>query len=40
MHDAAFDAGIDARYVLLELEPDDVAPAVGRRVVPTGSGLA
>jgi shikimate dehydrogenase len=29
MHDAAFDAaGIDARYVLLELEPDAVAPAV------------
>ena len=29
MHDAAFDAlGIDARYVLLELEPDEVAPAV------------
>ena len=29
MHDAAFDAaGIDARYVLMELEPDAVAPAV------------
>lgn len=29
MHDAAFDAaGIDARYVLLELEPDAVAGAV------------
>jgi shikimate dehydrogenase len=29
MHDAAFAAaGIDARYVLLELEPDAVAPAV------------
>ena len=29
MHDAAFDAaGIDARYVLLELEPDAVGPAV------------
>jgi shikimate dehydrogenase len=29
MHDAAFDAcGIDARYVLLELEPDAVAPTV------------
>lgn len=29
MHDAAFDAaGIDARYVLLELEPDDVDGAV------------
>jgi shikimate dehydrogenase len=29
MHDAAFDAaGIDARYVLLELEPDEVEPAV------------
>ena len=32
MHDAAFDAaGIDARYVLLELEPDEVAAAVGGR---------
>ncbi len=29
MHDAAFDAaGIDARYILLELEPEAVAPAV------------
>jgi shikimate dehydrogenase len=29
MHDAAFDAcGIDARYVLLELEPESVGPAV------------
>jgi shikimate dehydrogenase len=29
MHDAAFDAcGIDARYVLLELEPEQVEPAV------------
>jgi shikimate dehydrogenase len=29
MHDAAFDAaGIDARYVLLELEPNEVGPAV------------
>jgi shikimate dehydrogenase len=29
MHDAAFDAaGIDGRYVLLELEPEDVAGAV------------
>jgi len=29
MHDAAFDAaGIDARYVLLELEPDAVEDAV------------
>jgi shikimate dehydrogenase len=29
MHDAAFDAaGIDARYVLLELEAEEVAPAV------------
>jgi shikimate dehydrogenase len=29
MHDAAFDAaGIDARYVLLELDPDEVEPAV------------
>ena len=42
MHDAAFDAaGIDARYVLLELEPDDVAAAPSRRrAVPTGSGSA
>ena len=31
MHDAAFDAaGIDARYVLLELEPDAVEAAVAR----------
>ena len=31
MHDAAFDAaGIDARYVLLELEPDAVEAAVRR----------
>ncbi len=31
MHDAAFDAaGIDARYVLLELEPEAVEPAVQR----------
>ena len=39
MHDAAFDAaGIDARYVLLELEPDAVAEAVARtRAGPTGS---
>ena len=29
MHDAAFDAaGIDARYVLAEIEPHEVAPAV------------
>src|SRR5690349_19892795 len=29
MHDAAFDAcGIDARYVLMELEPDEVEAAV------------
>jgi len=29
MHDSAFDAaGIDARYVLLELEPEAVEPAV------------
>jgi shikimate dehydrogenase len=29
MHDAAFDAaGIDARYVLLELDPEEVGPAV------------
>ena len=29
MHDAAFDAtGIDARYVLMELEPEEVADAV------------
>ena len=32
MHDAAFDAaGIDARYVLLELEPDEVGGAVRAR---------
>ena len=39
MHDAAFDAaGIDARYVLLELEPEAVEAAVPRRAGPTGSG--
>ena len=41
MHDAAFDAaGIDARYVLLELEPDESSRPSRRRAVPTGSGLA
>jgi len=40
MHDAAFDAaGIDARYVLLELEPDDVAPAVEAARGPDWLGL-
>ncbi len=41
MHDAAFDAaGIDARYVLLELEPDAVAPAVAEaRTSDTWMGL-
>ena len=38
MHDAAFDAaGIDARYVLLELEPDEVEPAVAAA---RGAGVA
>ena len=42
MHDAAFDAaGIDARYVLLELEPDAVAGRRrARRAAPTGSASA
>ena len=38
MHDAAFDAaGIDARYVLLELEPEAVEAAVAAA---RGPGLA
>ena len=40
MHDAAFDAaGIDARYVLLELEPEDVEPAVAAARGPGWLGL-
>ena len=40
MHDAAFDAaGIDARYVLLELEPDAVAAAVDAARGPDWLGL-
>jgi shikimate dehydrogenase len=40
MHDAAFDAaGIDARYILLELEPDDVEPAVEAARGPDWLGL-
>ena len=40
MHDAAFDAaGIDARYVLLELDPDDVEPAVAAARGPEWLGL-
>lgn len=40
MHDAAFDAaGIDARYVLLELEPDDVEDAVRAARGPDWLGL-
>ncbi|HET9755925.1 MAG TPA: shikimate dehydrogenase [Candidatus Limnocylindrales bacterium] len=40
MHDAAFDAaGIDARYVLMELEPDEVAPAVRAARGPDWLGL-
>ena len=40
MHDAAFDAaGIDARYVLLELEPDAVEGAVGAARGPDWLGL-
>ncbi len=40
MHDAAFDAaGIDARYVLLELEPDAVADAVRDARGPDWLGL-
>ena len=40
MHDAAFDAcGIDARYVLMELEPDDVEAAVEAARGPDWLGL-
>jgi shikimate dehydrogenase len=40
MHDAAFDAaGIDARYVLLELEPGDVEDAVRAARGPDWLGL-
>lgn len=40
MHDAAFDAaGIDARYVLLELEPEAVEPAVRDARGPDWLGL-
>jgi shikimate dehydrogenase len=40
MHDAAFDAaGIDARYVLLELEPDAVEAAVAAARGPDWLGL-
>jgi shikimate dehydrogenase len=40
MHDAAFDAaGIDARYVLLELEPDEVEGAVREARGPDWLGL-
>ena len=40
MHDAAFDAaGIDARYVLLELEPDAVEDAVREARGPDWLGL-
>jgi shikimate dehydrogenase len=40
MHDAAFDAaGIDARYVLLELEPDAVEAAVAAARGPAWLGL-
>jgi shikimate dehydrogenase len=40
MHDAAFDAaGIDARYVLLELEPDAVEAAVAAARGPEWLGL-
>jgi len=40
MHDAAFDAaGIDARYVLRELEPDEVEPAVREARGPGWLGL-
>ncbi len=40
MHDAAFDAaGIDARYVLLELDPDEVADAVRAARGPDWLGL-
>ena len=40
MHDAAFDAaGIDARYVLLELDADEVEPAVAAARGPEWLGL-
>ena len=40
MHNAAFDsAGIDARYELLELEPDDVDAAVTAARGPEYLGL-
>lgn len=40
MHDAAFDAaGIDARYVLMELEPDAVEPTVEAAHGPEWLGL-
>jgi shikimate dehydrogenase len=40
MHDAAFDAaGIDARYVLMELEPEGVEPAVEAARGPDWLGL-
>ena len=40
MHDAAFDAaGIDARYVLLEIEPEAVEPAVREARGPDWLGL-
>jgi shikimate dehydrogenase len=40
MHDAAFDAaGIDARYVLLELDPEEVEPAVAEARGPGWLGL-
>jgi shikimate dehydrogenase len=40
MHDAAFDAaGIDGRYVLRELEEDEVAPAVAEARGPDWLGL-
>ena len=41
MHDAAFDAaGIDARYVLLELDADAVAGRGRRRAEPDWLGSA
>jgi len=40
MHDAAFDAaGIDARYVLLEIDADEVEPAVAEARGPDWLGL-
>ena len=40
MHDAAFDAaGIDARYVLRELEPDEVVDAIAEARGPDWLGL-